>query len=68
MSILVLASLLIHSPVQAQTSVAVVHAVLFYSPSCGHCHYVIEEVFPPLFEKYGDQLQIVGVDVTQTEG
>lgn len=67
-SILMLASLLIYSPVQAQTTDAVVHAVLFYSPSCGHCHYVIEEVFPPLFEKYGDQLQIVGVDVTQAEG
>lgn len=46
----------------------VVRAILFYSPSCGHCHYVIEEVFPPLFEQYGDQLQIAGVDVTTQEG
>ena len=46
----------------------VVHAVLFYSPSCGHCHLVITETLPPLFEKYGDQLSIVGVDVTQTGG
>ena len=44
---------------------AVVRAVLFYSPNCGHCHYVITEVFPPLVEKYGDQLQVVAVDVTQ---
>lgn len=66
LSILILASLLA-SPVQAQTN-AVVHAVFFYSPSCGHCHYVIEEVFPPLFEQYGEQLQIVGVDVTQPDG
>lgn len=66
--ILLLAGLLVHSPVQAQTDNAVVHAVLFYSPSCGHCHYVIDEVLPPLFEKYGDQLQIVGVDVTQPDG
>lgn len=66
LSILILASLLT-SPAQAQTD-AVVHAVLFYSPSCGHCHYVIENTFPPLYEKYGDQLQIVGVDVTQPDG
>jgi len=25
-----------------------VRAVLFYSPSCGHCEYVITEVLPPL--------------------
>ncbi len=46
----------------------VVHAVLFYSPTCPHCHYVITETLPPLMEKYGDQLQIIGVDVTQPKG
>jgi uncharacterized membrane protein len=51
----------------AQTT-PVVHAVLFYSPACGHCHYVISETLPPLFEKYGEQLQIIGVDVTQPQG
>jgi uncharacterized membrane protein/thiol-disulfide isomerase/thioredoxin len=57
-------------PVQAQTPSpgGVARAVLFYSPSCGHCEYVITEVLPPLFEQYGDQLQIVGVDVTQPAG
>ena len=54
-------------PAQAQT-VPVVHAVLFYSPSCGHCHLVITETLPPLFEKHGEQLQIIGVDVTQPQG
>jgi len=34
---------------------AVVHAVLFYSPSCGHCHKVIQEDLPPLYEKYNAQ-------------
>ena len=56
------------TPVSAQTPDAVVRAVLFYSPSCGHCHYVIQEVLPPLFQKYGDQLEIVGVDITQPNG
>lgn len=67
-SVLILASLFFASPARAQAAKAVVHAVYFYSPSCGHCHYVSENVFPPLLEKYGEQLQIVGVDVTQPEG
>jgi uncharacterized membrane protein len=33
----------------------VVQAVLFYSPSCGHCHKVIQEDLPPLYEKYNTQ-------------
>lgn len=68
LGVLILVSLFAYSPVQAQTDNAVVYAVLFYSPSCGHCHYVMTETFPPLFEKYGDQLQIIGVDVTQPDG
>lgn len=56
------------TPASAQSPDAVVRAVLFYSPSCGHCHYVIQEVLPPLFQKYGDQLEIVGVDITQPNG
>ena len=45
-----------------------VRAVLFYSPSCGHCHQVINEDLPPLLEKYGEQLHIIGIDITQPEG
>ncbi|MBN2148113.1 MAG: hypothetical protein JW726_12030 [Anaerolineales bacterium] len=47
---------------------AVVYAVLFYSPNCGHCHLVITEALPPLFEKYSEQLYIVGVDISQAGG
>jgi uncharacterized membrane protein/thiol-disulfide isomerase/thioredoxin len=46
----------------------VVRAVLFYSPSCGHCEMVITEALPPLIETYGDQLQIVGINVAMTGG
>jgi len=46
----------------------VVHAVMFYSPSCGHCHYVITEVLPPLMEEYDDQLQIIGINVAEEGG
>lgn len=53
---------------QATPTPAVVRAVLFYSPNCGHCHYVIEEVLPLLLSHYGDRLQIIGVDVSTSEG
>lgn len=46
----------------------VVRAVLFYSTTCGHCHKVITEDLPPLFEKYGDQIQIIGINVATEEG
>ncbi len=52
----------------AQTSEPVVHAILFYSPSCPHCHTVIQEDLPPLFEKYNTQLDIIGIDVSQPDG
>ncbi len=52
----------------AQTSEPVVYAVLFYSPTCPHCYQVIQEDLPPLFELYGDQLYIIGIDVSQPGG
>ena len=58
----------ISSKVHAQIPEPVVHAVLFYSPSCPHCHQVIQEDLPPLFELYGDQLNIIGIDVSQPSG
>ena len=33
----------------------VVQAVLFYSPSCGHCHKIIQENLPLLYEKHNSQ-------------
>jgi uncharacterized membrane protein/thiol-disulfide isomerase/thioredoxin len=52
---------------QEQSS-PVVNAVLFYSPTCGHCQHVITEVLPPLLRQYGDQLIIIGIDITQQGG
>ncbi|EFO79163.1 Vitamin K epoxide reductase [Oscillochloris trichoides DG-6] len=51
---------------QAQEVAA--HAVLFFSPSCPHCHIVIDQVLPPLQERYGNQLQILMVDSSQSDG
>lgn len=53
---------------RAQLTEPIVHAVLFYSPSCGHCEYVITEVLPPLMQKYGSQLQMIGFDVSHPQG
>lgn len=54
-------------PAQAAET-PIVHAVLFYSPSCPHCHDVIQNVLPPLFEQYGEQLQMIGIDTTVEQG
>jgi len=68
-TILILAFLLASSIfMTAQAADPTVRAVMFYSPSCGHCHIVLEEVIPPLQEKYGEQLQILLVNVTTESG
>ena len=54
--------------VQAFAQPVIVYAVLFYSPSCAHCEKVIQEDLPPLIEKYGSGLEILGVNVSTTEG
>ncbi len=46
----------------------VVRALLFYSPTCPHCHKVLQDDLPPLVQKYGDQLQILLIDVTTAGG
>ncbi len=53
--------------VEAQTE-PVVRAVLFYSPTCGHCEFVITQTLPPLMEKYGNRLQIIGINVAEQQG
>jgi len=45
----------------------VVHALLFYSPTCPHCYQVITEDLPPILEQYGEQVLILGIN-TYTEG
>lgn len=52
------------APVGAQSDdQPVVRAVLFWSDTCAHCHYVIDEVLPPLQAQYGDQLDIVLIEL-----
>ena len=52
--------------VQAEDSV--VHAVLFFSRTCPHCHKVMTEDLPPLVEQYGEHLSILGIDTASQAG
>ncbi|MCS7259549.1 MAG: vitamin K epoxide reductase [Anaerolineae bacterium] len=45
-------------PGAAQAELPVVHAILFWSRTCPHCHYVMEEVLPPLQAQYGAQFRL----------
>jgi thiol-disulfide isomerase/thioredoxin len=45
----------------------VVHVVLFYSTKCGHCHYVMTEILPPLQEYYGSQLDIQMIELASQQ-
>jgi hypothetical protein len=41
--------------------------VLFHSPTCPHCHEVINEILPPLRAEYKDRLELNLIDVTLPE-
>ncbi len=45
-----------------------VRAVLFFSPTCPHCHDVMANDLPPLMERYGERLVIMAVDVRRPDG
>jgi len=49
-------------------SPGVVRAVLFYSPTCPHCHKVMTEDLPPIVRRYGPQLRIASVNVATPGG
>jgi uncharacterized membrane protein len=51
---------------RAQSST--VNAVIFFSPSCPHCHKVIGEDLPLLLIKYGSNLNILGINVATPQG
>jgi uncharacterized membrane protein len=57
--ILLVATLVVVAfPASAQTDAEegpVVRAVLFFSPTCGHCELVIREHLPVIFEQYGGE-------------
>jgi hypothetical protein len=54
------------APVRAQTQQPVVHAVMFWMAGCPHCEDVIQNVLPPLQEKYGEQFDLFLIEVKGT--
>jgi uncharacterized membrane protein len=52
---------------QLESGLPVVSAVLFWMDGCPHCHEVIENVLPPLQEKYAAQLDIRMIEVVTLE-
>jgi uncharacterized membrane protein len=51
------------APVQVQAQQPVVHAVMFWMEGCPHCEDVIENVLPPLRQKYGEQFDLFMIEV-----
>ncbi len=52
----------------AKATAPIVQALLFFSPTCPHCHKVIKDDLPPLLKKYGKQLKIILINVRQEDG
>lgn len=50
-----------------QSADGVIRAVVFWMEGCPHCHYVLDDVLPPLREKYAGKLEIKLVEVVTTE-
>jgi uncharacterized membrane protein/thiol-disulfide isomerase/thioredoxin len=45
-----------------------VRAVLFYSPTCPHCHVVMDDHLPPILARFGEQLQVITINAATMEG
>jgi uncharacterized membrane protein len=56
------------APVQPGAQPAVVRAVLFYSPTCPHCHRVMTVDLPPLLARYGGRLRLASVNTATPRG
>lgn len=61
-------ALLLPAPTPAAAQEPVVNAVFFFSPTCPHCHDVMDRDLPPLREEYGERLRVIAVDVSSQGG
>jgi uncharacterized membrane protein len=52
----------------ADAKAAVVHAVIFYSPTCSHCSKLEKDVLPAIQQKYGKRLVILRLNVISAAG
>lgn len=51
------------SPSPTPEARGVVHMLLFYSPTCPHCHDITTNYLPVLDAKYGDRIEVYGLNV-----
>jgi uncharacterized membrane protein/thiol-disulfide isomerase/thioredoxin len=59
---------LLLTPFRTQAQAPVVYGVFFYSPTCPHCHEVIDNHWPAIQSEFGDQLRVLFVDASQRSG
>jgi len=64
---LLLWAILMFAAGAAHAQQPVVRALFFYSPTCPHCEAVIKEYIPPLLQKYGKQLEIAFIDISNPQ-
>jgi len=58
----------VNSSVFAQTAAPpTVRAVMFWMAGCPHCEDIIQNVLPPLREKYGAQFELLMIEVVTTQ-
>ncbi len=67
-ALLLLIALLIPALAASAQEMPVVYGVFFYSPTCPHCHAVIQNDWPGIQEEFGDQLRVLFVDATTQSG
>ena len=67
LSILLLIVFLSTSAVGILADEPVVRAVIFWMNGCMHCHYVLQNVLPPLQDQYGEQLEIKYIELVTIE-
>lgn len=69
-SILICILLSIFLPYQASATddLSVVYAVLFYRPDCPHCHHFIENDYPLYQEEFGEQFQLIMINLNTDDG
>jgi len=59
--------LIVPMSVQAQEE-PVVYGIFFYSPTCPHCHEVINNHWDGIQAEFGEQLQVIFINVQVAEG
>ncbi len=67
-TLLGLFALLLVLPMPSFAQQSVVYGVFFYSPTCPHCRDVLTNHWPGIQSEFRDQLKVLFIDVTQSEG